>query len=71
MSKAKFWQMIGRGTRLCPELMDGEDKDKFYIFDSEDVSIKSIKADDVRKKLREGKYIYENEKQKMEELEEK
>ncbi len=33
MSKAKFWQMIGRGTRLCPELMDGEDKSKFYIFD--------------------------------------
>ena len=48
-----------------------EEKNKFYIFDSEDVSIKSIKADDVRKKLREGKYIYENEKQKMEELEEK
>ena len=33
MSKAKFWQMIGRGTRLCPALKDGEDKDKFYIFD--------------------------------------
>ena len=33
MSKAKFWQMIGRGTRLCPGLFDGEDKDKFYIFD--------------------------------------
>lgn len=33
MSKAKFWQMIGRGTRLCPELMDGEDKKEFYIFD--------------------------------------
>lgn len=33
MSKAKFWQMIGRGTRLCPSLMDGEDKQKFYIFD--------------------------------------
>ena len=33
MSKAKFWQMIGRGTRLCPGLMDGADKDKFYIFD--------------------------------------
>lgn len=32
-SKAKFWQMIGRGTRLCPGLMDGNDKDKFYIFD--------------------------------------
>ena len=33
MSKAKFWQMIGRGTRLCPGLMDGQDKNKFYIFD--------------------------------------
>lgn len=33
MSKAKFWQMIGRGTRLCPKLIDGIDKDKFYIFD--------------------------------------
>ncbi len=32
-SKAKFWQMIGRGTRLCPGLIDGEDKDKFLIFD--------------------------------------
>jgi len=33
MSKAKFWQMIGRGTRLCPGLIDGVDKSKFYIFD--------------------------------------
>lgn len=33
MSKAKFWQMIGRGTRLCPKLLDGEDKKIFYIFD--------------------------------------
>lgn len=33
MSKAKFWQMIGRGTRLCPSLLDGKDKEKFYIFD--------------------------------------
>ena len=33
MSKAKFWQMIGRGTRLCPALLDGNDKQKFYIFD--------------------------------------
>ena len=33
MSKAKFWQMIGRGTRLCAGLLDGEDKSKFYIFD--------------------------------------
>ncbi len=33
MSKAKFWQMIGRGTRLCPGLLDGKDKEKFLIFD--------------------------------------
>ncbi len=33
MSKAKFWQMIGRGTRLCEGLCDSKDKDKFYIFD--------------------------------------
>ncbi|MBQ0065173.1 MAG: DEAD/DEAH box helicase family protein [Firmicutes bacterium] len=33
MSKAKFWQMIGRGTRLCPMLLDGKDKENFYIFD--------------------------------------
>ena len=33
MSKAKFWQMIGRGTRLCPGLLDGENKKQFYIFD--------------------------------------
>ncbi|MBO5245505.1 MAG: DEAD/DEAH box helicase family protein, partial [Selenomonadales bacterium] len=33
MSKAKFWQMIGRGTRRCDGLIDGKDKDKFYIFD--------------------------------------
>ena len=33
MSKAKFWQMIGRGTRLCSGLIDGQDKEKFYIFD--------------------------------------
>ena len=33
LSKAKFWQMIGRGTRLCPGLIDGEDKNRFLIFD--------------------------------------
>ncbi|MCL1876383.1 MAG: DEAD/DEAH box helicase family protein [Synergistaceae bacterium] len=32
-SRAKFWQMIGRGTRICPGLIDGEDKKQFYIFD--------------------------------------
>lgn len=33
MSRAKIWQMIGRGTRLCPGLLDGSDKKEFYIFD--------------------------------------
>ncbi len=33
LSKSKFWQMIGRGTRLCPALIDGQDKSIFYIFD--------------------------------------
>ena len=40
-SKTKFWQMIGRGTRLCPELtctdlIEGEEytgKKRFLIFD--------------------------------------
>ena len=33
-SKTKFWQMIGRGTRLCPDLYaPGQDKKYFYIFD--------------------------------------
>ncbi len=33
-SKVKFWQMIGRGTRLCPNLFgDGKDKKMFRIFD--------------------------------------
>ncbi|MFV3255017.1 helicase-related protein, partial [Klebsiella pneumoniae] len=33
-SKTKFWQMIGRGTRLCPDLFGiGQDKTHFLIFD--------------------------------------
>jgi type I restriction enzyme R subunit len=33
-SKTKFWQMIGRGTRLCKELFGpGQDKEFFYVFD--------------------------------------
>ena len=33
-SKVKFWQMIGRGTRLCKSLLaPGKDKQEFYIFD--------------------------------------
>jgi len=33
-SKVKFLQMIGRGTRLCPDLFGpGDDKTEFFIFD--------------------------------------
>ena len=33
-SKIKFWQMIGRGTRLCKNLFGpGQDKEHFRIFD--------------------------------------
>ncbi|MBW3088907.1 DEAD/DEAH box helicase family protein [Bifidobacterium sp. 82T24] len=38
MSKTKYWQMIGRGTRLCPGLFGpagepGSDKTEFRVFD--------------------------------------
>jgi len=33
-SKTKFWQMLGRGTRLSPNLFGpGQHKEFFYIFD--------------------------------------
>lgn len=33
-SKTKFWQMVGRGTRLCEDLFEpGSDKREFIIFD--------------------------------------
>ena len=33
-SKTKFWQMIGRGTRLSPDLYGpGDDKKNFFVFD--------------------------------------
>jgi type I restriction enzyme, R subunit len=33
-SKTKFWQMVGRGTRLCPDLFGpGQHKAFFYLFD--------------------------------------
>lgn len=33
-SKTKFWQMVGRGTRLCPNLFGpNDDKEEFLIFD--------------------------------------
>jgi type I restriction enzyme R subunit len=33
-SKTKFWQILGRGTRLCEDLFGpGKDKECFYVFD--------------------------------------
>lgn len=33
-SKSKFWQMIGRGTRLCKDIFGpGQDKKDFLVFD--------------------------------------
>lgn len=33
-SKSKFWQMIGRGTRLCPDLFGpNQDKTHFNVYD--------------------------------------
>lgn len=33
-SRTKFWQMVGRGTRLCKDLYGpGENKEDFFIFD--------------------------------------
>ncbi len=33
-SKTKFWQMLGRGTRLCEDLLGpGQHKTHFYVFD--------------------------------------
>jgi type I restriction enzyme R subunit len=33
-SKTKFWQMVGRGTRLCPNLFGpNQPKEFFYLFD--------------------------------------
>ncbi len=47
-SRTKFWQMVGRGTRLCPDLFSpGQHKEFFYLFDycqnleyfSQDISV--------------------------------
>lgn len=46
-----------------------EKENIFYIFDPNSISYKRTDAEDVRKKLKDGKYVYENEKQKMEDLE--
>ncbi len=44
-SKTKFWQMIGRGTRLCKDLFGPEqDKENFLVFDYGD-NFEYFKAD--------------------------
>ena len=51
-SKAKFWQMIGRGTRLCKDLYGpGIDKEKYFIFDY----YKNFKFFEIQGKGPEGK----------------
>ncbi|NYH23834.1 DEAD/DEAH box helicase family protein [Paraburkholderia bryophila] len=48
-SKVKFWQMIGRGTRLCKNLFGpGKDKVQFLIFDHwGNFDYHDVHADDV------------------------
>ncbi|NLJ40760.1 MAG: DEAD/DEAH box helicase family protein, partial [Clostridiales bacterium] len=53
-SKAKFWQMIGRGTRLCGDLFGpGLDKEKYFIFDY----YNNFEFFDVNKKGTDGKIL--------------
>ena len=45
-SCTKFWQMVGRGTRLCPDLFGpGRDKECFWIFnccESSNISLAKV-----------------------------
>jgi len=51
-SKTKFWQMLGRGTRLCPDLFGlGQDKECFRVFDF----CQNFEFFDQNPELREGK----------------
>jgi len=60
-SKTKFWQMLGRGTRLCPDLFGpGQHKECFYVFDycqnleyfSQDIpGVEGYVADSLAKRL--------------------
>lgn len=50
-SYAKFWQMIGRGTRLCPDVFGpGQPKEEFLIFDV----CQNFEFFDVNKRGKEG-----------------
>ncbi len=49
-SEIKLIQMIGRGTRLCEGLIDGSDKEYFYIFDYFN-NIKDKPDDSVKRSL--------------------
>lgn len=49
-SEIKLVQMIGRGTRLCEGLIDGQDKEFFYIFDYFN-NVKDKPNDDVKRPI--------------------
>lgn len=82
-SRTKFWQMVGRGTRLCEDLFGpGQDKECFYIFDYcqnfeffgqnpqgvEAASSESLKQKIFRRRLMLARYI-QNDSNKTPELE--
>jgi len=52
-SSTKFWQMIGRGTRLCPDIFGiGKHKEYFQIFDyCENFEFFDINPDGIEAKL--------------------
>lgn len=60
-SRTKFWQMLGRGTRLCPDIFGpGDDKTCFAVFDfcqnleffaADPPAINSKPADSLSRKL--------------------
>lgn len=52
-SKVKFWQMIGRGTRLCKDLFGpGKDKSEFLIFDHwGNFAFHDLNVDEVESKI--------------------
>lgn len=52
-SKTKFWQMVGRGTRLSPDLFGpGQNKVEFYLFDyCDNLAFFGANADGVEAKV--------------------
>lgn len=58
-SKSKFWQMIGRGTRLCPDLFaPGDHKEDFLVFDFLE-NFEFFNSDVARREASAGKSLQE------------